>query len=106
MGVAKAGMKVTKVLGRPFKIFFGSDEKGFATLLGATIITYFSGFPDASVIFAVYSAMFGHSGISKGMETVEQGQGKSEGLEDIENMMNDAMEMAEDFQEEADKNEK
>lgn len=103
MGIAKAGMKTTKVLGRPFKIFFGSDEKGFVTLLGLTVITYFSGYPDASIILAVYSAMFGHSGISKGMETTGQGQGKSEGLEDIENMMEDAMDMAEDFKEEADK---
>jgi hypothetical protein len=103
MGVAKAGMKTMKVLGKPFKIFFGSDEKGFITLLVLTLITYFSGYPDASTILAVYSAMYGHAGISKGMETVEQGQGKSEGLEDIENMMEEAMTMAEDFKEEADK---
>lgn len=59
------GMKVTEILGKPVKMFFGSDERGFATLTGASIITYASGFPDAGIIIAVYSTLFGFSGMQK-----------------------------------------
>jgi hypothetical protein len=96
------GMKVMKVVGKPIRMFFGSDEKGFMTLFAAMVLTYFAGYPDAATIIAVYSAMFGYSGIASMQGSSSVGQGNDGGLDDIEDMMGDALEMAEDFQEQND----
>lgn len=93
------GMKLVELLSKPFKILFGSDERGFVFLLVFSLAAYFSGYPDAATIIAVYSAMFGYSGISSMQGSSSVGQGNHQGLDDIEDMMGDALEMAEDFQE-------
>jgi len=100
MDTARLGMKTFQILSKPFNILFGSDQKGFLTLFLISMVLYGLGFPDAAVISAVYSAMFGFSGIAGMGGSASTGQGKSEGLEDIENMMDDALSMAEDFKEE------
>lgn len=98
MNVGKLGMKVTKLLGKPLSLFFGSDEKGWFTLTVVAGILYFSGFPDAAIISAVYSTIFAYST----MQEIQSSQNSSSEnqLEDIEGMMDDALSMAEDFQEE------
>lgn len=96
------GMKIVKIVSKPVKMFFGSDEKGFMTLLVLCLAAYFFGYPEAATIFAVYSAMFGYSGISSMQGSSSVGQGNQEGLDDIEDMMGDALEMAEEFQEQQD----
>ncbi|MFB6226296.1 MAG: hypothetical protein ABEJ02_03005, partial [Candidatus Paceibacteria bacterium] len=72
--------------------------KGFMTLLVLCLASFYFGYTDAATIFAVYSAMFGYSGISSMQGSSSVGQGNDEGLDDIENMMNDALDMAEEFQ--------
>lgn len=98
MNIGKLGMKVTKVLGKPLSMFFGSDEKGWFTLTAFAVVLYFSGFPDAAIISAVYSTIFAYST----MQEIQGAQSSSSGdqLEDIEGMMDNALSMAEDFQEE------
>lgn len=93
------GVKVMRVLAKPFSILFGTDQKGFITLLLSTLILYAVGYPDAATITSVYSAMFGFKGIEEMTGSTDQAQGK-DGLEDIENMMDDALSMAEDFKDE------
>jgi len=100
MDAARVGIKTFQILSKPFNIFFGSDQKGFLTLFLVSMTLYGLGFPDAAIISAVYSAMFGFSGIAKMGESSSTGQGNKEGLQDIEEMMGDALEMAEDFKEE------
>lgn len=97
--IIKAANKVVSYLAKPVNALFGSDERGFVTLLLATIITYSQGFPDAATIFAVYSAMFGYAGMQayNTSDSTEQDQG----LEDMQEMMDDALGMAEEFQEQA-----
>lgn len=100
MDAARLGMKTFQILSKPFNLLFGSDQKGFLTLFLVSMTLYGLGFPDAAVISAVYSAMFGFSGIAEMGGSASTGQGKDEGLQDIENMMGDALSMAEDFKEE------
>jgi len=100
MDAARRGIKAYQIISKPFNILFGSDEKGFLTLFLISMTLYGLGFPDAAVISAVYSAMFGFSGIAEMGGSSSTGQGKDEGLEDIEKMMDDALSMAEDFKEE------
>jgi hypothetical protein len=97
---ALIGVKVMRVLAKPFNLLFGSDERGFITLLLSSLALYAVGFPDAATITSVYSAMFGFKGIGEMQGSTQQAQGKDEGLEDIENMMDDALSMAEDFKDE------
>jgi len=100
MDATRAGFKAYKILSKPFNILFGSDEKGFLTLFLVSMTLYGLGFPDAAVISAVYSAMFGFSGIAETGTSASTGQGKDEGLEDMQDMMDDALSMAQDFKEE------
>lgn len=97
--IMKAANKVVGIAAKPVNALFGSDERGFVTLLLATVITYSQGFPDAATIFAVYSAMFGYAGMQvyNTADSTEQDQG----LEDMQEMMDDALGMAEEFQEQA-----
>lgn len=85
----------------PISALFGSDERGFFTLLVGCLICYFTGYPDAATIFAVYSAMFGFSGMLEYSDSSDSSDSQEQ-LEDIEGMMDDALNMAEDFQEQAD----
>jgi len=100
MNIFKKGMQATKILAKPFNIFFGSDERSFMTFFGAMLITYFSGFPDAAIILSVYSTIFAFSG----MQVYNTGNSTSskdnKQLENMENMMENAMSMAEEFQKE------
>jgi hypothetical protein len=98
MNIGKLGMKTAKVLGKPVSILFGSDEKGWFTLTAATGILYLSGFPDAAIISAVYSTIFAYSTMQE-MQSAQSSSSENQ-LEDIEGMMDDALSMAEDFQEE------
>jgi hypothetical protein len=100
MDTARLGMKAYQILSKPFNILFGSDQKGFLTLFLISMTLYGLGFPDAAVISAVYSAMFGFSGIAEMGTSASTGQGKDEGLEEMQDMMDDALSMAEDFKEE------
>jgi len=100
MDAARLGMKTFQILSKPLNILFGSDEKGFLTLFLVSMTLYGLGFPDAAVISAVYSAMFGFSGIAETGTSASTGQGKDEGLEDMQDMMDDALSMAQDFKEE------
>jgi len=100
MDAARLGMKTFQILSKPFNILFGSDEKGFLTLFLISMTLYGLGFPHAAVISAVYSAMFGFSGIAETGTSASTGQGKDEGLEDMQDMMDDALSMAQDFKEE------
>jgi hypothetical protein len=100
MDTARLGMKTFQILSKPFNLLFGSDQKGFLTLFLVSMTLYGLGFPDAAVISAVYSAMFGFSGIAEMDGSASTGQGKDEGLEDMQDMMDDALSMAEDFKEE------
>lgn len=97
--IMKVANKVVGYLAKPFELLFGSDERGFVSLLLATVISYVQGFPDAATIFAVYSAMFGYAGMQayNTSDSTEQDQG----LEDMQEMMDDALGMAEEFQEQA-----
>jgi len=100
MDATRAGFKAYKIISKPFNILFGSDQKGFLTLFLISMTLYGLGFPDAAVISAVYSAMFGFSGIAEMGGSASTGQGKDEGLEDMQDMMDDALSMAQDFKEE------
>lgn len=99
--IMKAANKVVAIIGKPVSMFFGSDEKSFMTLLAACVLTYIQGFPDAATIFAVYSAMFGFSGMQAYNDTKTESSEPDQGLEDMQEMMNDALGMAEEFQEQA-----
>jgi hypothetical protein len=97
----KLANKIVNWISKPIGALFGSDERGFFTLLVGCLACYFTGYPDAATIFAVYSAMFGFSG----MLDYSDGSGSDdsqEQLEDMEGMMEDALNMAEEFQEEVD----
>ena len=95
----KAANKAVSIIAKPFQMFFGSDERGFATLLFACLISYSQGFPDAATILAVYSAMFGYAGMQA--YNTESSTETDDGLEDMQEMMDDALGMAEQFQEQA-----
>jgi len=97
--ILKLSNKVVKIISKPFKALFGTDERGFVTLLIATIVTYTQGFPDAATIFAVYSAMFGYAGMQ--VYNTDESTQQDQGLEDMQEMMDDALGMAEEFQEQA-----
>ncbi len=100
MDAARLGMKTFQIISKPFNILFGSDQKGFLTLFLVSMTLYSLGFPDAAIISAVYSAMFGFSGIAEMGESSSAGQGKDEGLQEMQDMMDDALSMAQDFKEE------
>jgi hypothetical protein len=99
--ILKLSNKVVKIISKPFKALFGSDERGFVTLLIATIVSYTQGFPDAATIFAVYSAMFGYAGMQVYNDSSSEGSDSKQDLEDMQDMMDDALGMAEEFQEQA-----
>lgn len=95
----QAGMKITKILGKPVQIFFGSDEKGFITLTSASIITYFSGFPDAATIMAVYSTIFAYSTMQEMKNTSNSSQDSGVDEEEIMSHMGEAMDTLQEVQE-------
>lgn len=99
MNMFSTGMKIVEKVSKPFKIFFGSDEKSFITFTTGTIITYAVGFPDAATILAVYSSIFAYSGMQK-YNTNNNSTEVNQDLEDMQDMMDDALGMAKDFQEE------
>lgn len=93
-------MKVMGKVSALVNVFFGSDEKGWATLTFATVLTYLSGYPDAAIILAVYSSIFAYSGIQKYNETdTSSSDSTSQDLEEMQGMMEDALGMAQDFKE-------
>lgn len=98
--IMKAANKVVSILAKPVNALFGSDERGFVTLLLATVISYVQGFPDAATIFAVYSAMFGYSGM-QAYNTDSSSSEENQDLEEMQEMMDEALGMAEEFQEQA-----
>lgn len=100
--IMKLANTIVRYVSKPVGIFFGSDERGFMTLLLLCMVSYWQGFPDAATIFAVYSAMFGFSGMLNYKDLGGSDSKDDEKLEDIEGMMNDALSMAEQFQEEQD----
>lgn len=106
MNVLKIANKVVKLAGKPVSMFFGSDERGFMTLLGVTILLYFSGFPHAATVVAVYSAMFGYAGMQAYNTSNSSSSSDNEELEEIENMMEDALGMAQEFQQQSSEGEK
>lgn len=97
---ARLGMKAASIAAKPVGKVFGNDRKAFAFLFLASVGLYAAGLQDAAIMVSVYSAMFGHSGIASLRESKREGvSGQDAGqLEDIENMMDDALNMAEDFQ--------
>lgn len=100
MNSMKIGMKITKIVSKPVKMFFGSDEKSFMTLFGVMVLLYFSGYPDAATITAVYDAVFAYAGMQKYNNTSDTAtSSKSDDLEDMQDMMEDALGMAQEFQE-------
>ena len=97
MKVLKTSQKIIGSIQKIVNPFFGSDERGFMTLLVAALVCYGSGFPDAATILAVYSAMFGYAG----MQAYNSGESSSnDELENVEEMMEDALGMAQEFQNE------
>lgn len=96
------GMKIMGKVSSLVNVFFGSDEKGWATLTALTGILYLSSYPDAAIITAVYSSVFAYSGMQKYNETDTSGNDStSQDLEEMQGMMEDALGMAEDFKEDA-----
>ena len=99
MKVLKTSQKIIGSIQKIVNPFFGSDERGFMTLLVAALVCYGSGFPDAATILAVYSSMFGYSGMQAYNENTGSSGSASDELEDMENMMEEALGMAQEFQE-------
>lgn len=102
MNVGTLGMKVGNILSKPFQILFGSDERGFATLTASSIILFLSGFPDASIIFAVYSSIFAHSGMQKYSDTSSSEEESPFDEGEMMEIMGQAGEALEEIQEERD----
>lgn len=102
MNSMQIGMKIMGKISSLVNVFFGSDEKGWATLTALTAILYLSSYPDAAIIMAVYSSVFAYSGMQKYNETDTSGSDStSQDLEQMQGMMEDALGMAEDFKQEA-----
>jgi hypothetical protein len=95
-------MKIMDKISGLVNIFFGSDEKAWFTLTLATAFLYLNGFPDAAIIVAVYSSIFAYGGMQKYNDTDTSGSDStSQDLDEMQDMMEDALGMAEDFQEDA-----
>lgn len=99
------GMKLMEILSKPVNMFFGSDERGFATMLALTIASYASGFPDAATILSVYSSVFAYSGMQK-YNSTSNNSSSNQDLEEMQEMMDDALGMAQDFQQDTQEVEK
>lgn len=95
-----------EIVSKPFKLLFGSDEKGWFTLTLAAAILYLSNYPDAAIITAVYSTIFAYSGMQKYRDTSSSESSESnEKMQEIEEQMEMASSMLEQFQQETPKTE-
>lgn len=97
MNKIKLGLKMHKLkqkIPRPLKIIFGTEEGIFFMLMLATLISFMSGFKDLAIIISVYNVMLGVSGMLKYRDS----SGSTDRMGDIEDMMAEGLEMAEQFQ--------
>lgn len=101
--IMKLANKIVGLIRKPVSMFFGSDEKAWVTLTSACAVLYFMGLPDAAIIAAVYSTVFAVSGMQK--YDTGGGDNGGEEFDEIQDMMDDALGMAEEFQEKTEKDE-
>jgi hypothetical protein len=101
MKMLKYQVKFMELISKPVNLLFGSDEKGWFTLTLVTGILYLSNFPDAAIITAVYSTIFAYSGMQKYRDTDSSNSSESnDKMQEIEEQMEMASSMLEQFQEE------